>query len=40
VVVPAVYSLVEGARERYRNNTSPLMPRLLARTPTFRKKKS
>jgi HAE1 family hydrophobic/amphiphilic exporter-1 len=39
VVVPAVYSLVEGARERHRTNTQPLLPRLMARTP-WRKKKS
>jgi len=39
VVVPAVYSLVEGARERYRKNTDPLLPRLWARTP-FGKQKS
>ena len=38
VVVPAVYSLVEGARER-RANAQPLLPRLLART-TWGKKKS
>ena len=39
IVVPAVYSLVEGARERYRKNTNPLLPRLLARA-SFGKKKS
>jgi hypothetical protein len=38
VVVPAVYSLVEGARERRRANAQPLLPRLLARTPRWKKK--
>ena len=39
VVVPAVYSLVEGARERFHQSTGPLLPRLMARAP-FGKKKS
>jgi HAE1 family hydrophobic/amphiphilic exporter-1 len=38
VVVPAVYSLVEGARERHRANARPLLPRLMARTPWGKKK--
>ncbi|HJX16757.1 MAG TPA: efflux RND transporter permease subunit, partial [Acidiferrobacterales bacterium] len=37
VVVPAVYSLVEGARERRRANPRPLLPRLMARTPRWKK---
>jgi len=33
VVVPAVYSLVEGVRERHRSDAQSLLSRLLARTP-------
>jgi len=38
IVVPAVYSLVEGARERSGANTQPLLPRVFARIPGGRKK--
>ncbi len=38
VVVPAVYSLVEGARERQRGSNQPLLPRITARLPWWKKK--
>jgi HAE1 family hydrophobic/amphiphilic exporter-1 len=37
VVVPAVYSLVEGARERRSNSAHPLLARVFARIPGRRK---
>ena len=38
IVVPAVYSLVEGARARSRASAQPLLPRIFARIPRWKHK--